>query len=73
MSGLRYIGDGAWIAGVPARDLNAEEAKQYADLIADTAAAGHVLYVPDQETATVTATMTIAATVDEAPPVKRGK
>ncbi len=27
---LRYIGNGAWIPGIPARDLKAEEAEIYA-------------------------------------------
>ncbi len=27
---LRYIGKGAWIPGIPARDLTAEEAENYA-------------------------------------------
>lgn len=31
---LTYIGDGAWIPGVPARDLTTVEAQQYADQIA---------------------------------------
>lgn len=47
MTGLRYIGEGAWIPGVPARDLTEEEAALYADLIAATAAAGHVLYIAE--------------------------
>ena len=45
MTGLKYVGVGAWIPGVPARDLTAEEAATYADLIEATAAAGHILYV----------------------------
>jgi hypothetical protein len=32
---MKYIGDGAWIHGVPARDLTNEEEKQHADLIAE--------------------------------------
>lgn len=30
---LTYTGSGAWIPGVPARDLTAKEAAKYADLI----------------------------------------
>ena len=26
VSGLRYVGDGRWIRGIPARDLSADEA-----------------------------------------------
>ena len=33
-TGLRYIGDGTYINGVPARDLSPDEAARYADLIA---------------------------------------
>ena len=44
-SGLRYVGDGEYIFGVPARDLSAEEAATYAPMIAATAAAtGRILY-----------------------------
>ncbi|MBX3050807.1 MAG: hypothetical protein KF753_04995 [Caldilineaceae bacterium] len=43
---LLYMGEGAWIPGVPARDLNEEEAKTHADAIKATEAAGHRLYVP---------------------------
>ena len=45
MTGLRYVGNGSWIPGVPARDLSAEEAVIYADLIEATRFAGHTLYV----------------------------
>jgi predicted flap endonuclease-1-like 5' DNA nuclease len=34
MTNLKYVGDGAWIPGVPARDLTAEEAQRYAERIA---------------------------------------
>lgn len=30
---LTYIGDGAFLANVPARDLNAEEVKHFGDLL----------------------------------------
>jgi len=43
---LRYLG-GAFIHGVPARDLTAEEAAQYGALIADQEAATHTpMYEP---------------------------
>lgn len=51
MSGMKYIGGGAWIPGVPARDLTAEEASTHADAIAATEAAGHKLYEPVTPTA----------------------
>lgn len=42
---LRYVGDGEYIHGVPARDLSAEEAERYADAIAAAQlATGRVLY-----------------------------
>lgn len=43
---LLYIGEGAWIPGVPARDLTEDEAKTHADAIKATEKAGHRLYVP---------------------------
>lgn len=44
-SGLRYVGDGEYIFGVPARDLTAEEAETYAAQIAAThAVTGRILY-----------------------------
>ena len=43
---LRYLG-GAFIHGVPARDLTAEEAAQYGALIADQEAVTHTqMYEP---------------------------
>lgn len=41
---LRYVGDGAFLIGVPARDLTAEEAAQVAEIIA-----GSPLYEPVEE------------------------
>jgi len=32
---MKYVGGGAWIHGVPARDLSSAEQKKYADLIAE--------------------------------------
>ena len=44
---LKYIGNGDYIHGVPARDLNAAEAKQHADAIAAAeGATGKRLYEP---------------------------
>ncbi len=51
--GFIYIGAGAWIPGVPARDLNEAEAKEHAGAIAATEAAGHRLYVPVTQDAPV--------------------
>lgn len=46
-SPLRYVGDGEYIMGVPARDLSATEAAMYGATITATAAAtGRVLYAP---------------------------
>jgi hypothetical protein len=44
---LRYVGDGEYIYGVPARDLTPAEAAAYAVQIAATVTAtGRVLYAP---------------------------
>jgi len=40
-SAMKYVGDGSFLIGVPARDLSAAEAEQYADLVT-----GSPLYVP---------------------------
>ncbi len=46
-SPLRYVGDGEYIHGVPARNLSAEEAAMYGATITATAeATGRVLYAP---------------------------
>jgi hypothetical protein len=39
---MRYIGEGAWIPEVPARDLTEEEAKTHAAAIKATELAGHL-------------------------------
>jgi len=44
--GLRYVGAGAYIVGVPARDLSPEEAALHADAIRRVADAGQILYAP---------------------------
>ena len=36
MSAMRYVGNGSFLIGVPARDLSAEEAGRYAETIADS-------------------------------------
>ena len=42
----RYVGEGEYIVGVPARDLSAAEAERFAPAIAEVeAATGRVLYV----------------------------
>jgi hypothetical protein len=42
---LRYVGEGEYIVGVPARDLSAEEALRYAAAIAEVeATTGRALY-----------------------------
>lgn len=38
----RYIGDGAYLMGVPARDLNTDEAKQFQETLLSPA--GRLLY-----------------------------
>ena len=44
--GLRYVGAGAYIMGVPARDLSPAEAERHAEAIRQVADAGQVLYEP---------------------------
>ncbi len=47
MGGLRYLGRGEFIPGVPARDLTAEEAARHAAVLAEHARnTGRVLYGP---------------------------
>lgn len=47
-TGLHYIGQGSFIAGIPARDLSATEVKQYGiDLLLATG-----LYEPEQQHST---------------------
>lgn len=47
MAGLKYVGDGEWIEGVPARDLSEEEVKAHKDAIEATQeTTGRVLYEP---------------------------
>jgi len=42
MTALRYIGDGTYIHGVPARDLTEEEAALYGPTIREQELAAHV-------------------------------
>lgn len=49
MSALKYVGGGAYLPDVPARDLTAEEAAQFADILAAAEAAGQGLYVAVEE------------------------
>lgn len=45
---VRYVGNGAWLPGVPARDLSQVEFERHREAIEAAAAAGHVLYMlPD--------------------------
>lgn len=47
MTALRYVGDGTYIHGVPARDLTEDEAAQFGPLIREQEAAAHVtMYEP---------------------------
>lgn len=47
---LRYVGDGEYIYGVPARNLSEEEADRYAEQIAaNESATGRQLYVKVKE------------------------
>lgn len=43
---LRYVGGGAYLPHVPARDLSAEEAAQHRNVIEEAQANGQRLYVP---------------------------
>lgn len=49
--GLRYIGNGAFLPLVPARDLTPAEVEQYADLLKEAEASGSkaLLYVAADE------------------------
>ena len=60
--GLRYVGDGAWLAGVPARDLTALEALRYA---AQIAACKQTLYVPMEVPATDTPAQPAPLSIDD--------
>lgn len=46
---LRYVGEGAYLPFVPARDLSAEEAAQHWATIQEAHANGQRLYVPAEE------------------------
>lgn len=50
--GLRYIGNGAFLPLVPARDLTPAEVEKYADLLKEAEASGTkaLLYVAADET-----------------------
>jgi hypothetical protein len=44
---LRYVGDGQYLPGVPARDLSADEAAQHLEAInAHARTTGRTLYAP---------------------------
>lgn len=44
-----YAGKGAWLPGVPARDLSEAEFERHRVVIEAAAAAGHVLYVQEPD------------------------
>jgi len=46
---LRYVGEGAYLPFVPARDLTVEEAAQHWAIIQEAHANGQRLYVPVKE------------------------
>lgn len=46
---VRYIGDGAWLPGVPARDLSAEEWELYRETILASPSAGQLYQLPTQD------------------------
>jgi hypothetical protein len=46
---VRYVGNGAWLPGVPARDLSLAEFSRHQAAIEAAAAAGYVLYVAEPE------------------------
>lgn len=45
----KYVGKGAWLPGVPARDLSQAEFERHSEAIEAAAAAGHVLYVTEPD------------------------
>lgn len=46
---VRYIGDGAWLPGVPARDLSTEEWEQYKDTILASSQAAQLYQLPARD------------------------
>lgn len=49
VTALRYVGNGAYLPFVPARDLSADEAAQHWQIIKAAEANGQRLYVPVEE------------------------
>lgn len=49
MQTVRYVGDGAWLMGVPARDLTPEEWEQHKALILSSPQARALYEVPDEK------------------------
>lgn len=47
---VRYVGDGSWLMGVPARDLTPEEWERHKALILSSPQARALYEVPDGET-----------------------
>lgn len=61
MSAMKYVGDGSFIVGVPARDLSADEAERLAEMIA-----GSPLYEPVVEAQAAPAAASTAAPAETA-------
>ena len=56
---VRYVGDGSWLMGVPARDLSPEEWERHKPVILGSPQARALYEVPDGET--------VVAPIDVAP------
>lgn len=53
-SGLRYVGNGVYIPGIPARDLSYDEVLEYSDIItAQQEASGVVMYEVESKSSVV--------------------
>ncbi len=48
---VRYVGDGSWLMGVPARDLSPEEWERHKPVILSSPQARALYEVPDGDTA----------------------
>ena len=60
MSAMKYVGDGSFIVGVPARDLSADEAERLAEMIAGSPLYGPVVAQSAPEPAMAEATGEVA-------------
>lgn len=61
-SGLRYIGNGAYLPGLPARDLSAADLVEYADVLTAMEQAGTLGLLYEEVTAPATVTEEEGAT-----------